>query len=410
MRHVGLLVIHWTTSGLGCSANLDHQLGDALDVLHGPLGIDTALKAVARIGGEIEATRTACDRLRPPESSLHIYVASIVRNSRGVAAHDASQRLNLGRIGDHAHRAIHRHGVAIQELELLARLAPAHIQAAVDLVQIKNVRRPPQLEHDVVGNVHQWGHAALAATCQTIHHPLRSFGRGIDVANHTTRKTAAQICCRNFYWQNAVIGDVDMRKRGCIQGRTGQSGQLTGHTIYAQAVGQIGRKLQCEQRVIQVQVVPHIGAQRCVSGQFHQATTFLRNLQLLGRAQHALALYTAQLAHFDDKGLAIFTRRQFGSDHCAGDANTYTRIGRTADNVQQFRLAHIDLAYTQTVSIGVLLRLFDFADHDASEGGSDRLQLFHFEPRHGERVGQLLGGQRWVAKTTQPGFWKLHGE
>ena len=109
----------------------------------------------------------------------------VVGHGRGVATHDAGQRLDLRIISDHAHLAIDRDSVAIEQLERLARLPPAHVQAAMNLVEVKNMRGTTQLEHHVVGNVHQRGHAALAATGQPVHHPLRRGGAGVDLPDHT---------------------------------------------------------------------------------------------------------------------------------------------------------------------------------------------------------------------------------
>ena len=110
----------------------------------------------------------------------------VVRHGRGVAAHDAGQRLDLRIVGDHAHFAIDRDGVAIEQLERLAGLPPAHVQAAMNLVEVKNMRRPAQLKHHVIGNIDQRSDAALAATGQPVHHPLRRGGAGVDLPDHTT--------------------------------------------------------------------------------------------------------------------------------------------------------------------------------------------------------------------------------
>jgi hypothetical protein len=56
----------------------------------------------------------------------------------------------------------------------------------------------------------------------------------------------------------------------------------------------------------------------------------------------------------------------------------------------------------------VLDGFLDFADHDLGERGRGGAQVFHLQPTHGERVGQLLGGQRRVAEFAQPGLGELH--
>ena len=53
--HVDALVVHRANGRVGCAANVNHQLRDALNVLHGQLRVHTTLKAVTGIGAEVEA-------------------------------------------------------------------------------------------------------------------------------------------------------------------------------------------------------------------------------------------------------------------------------------------------------------------------------------------------------------------
>ena len=54
--HVQFLVIHWARLSAWRAANIDHQLGDAFDVLDGIFRIDTAFKTMPRIRRKIVAT------------------------------------------------------------------------------------------------------------------------------------------------------------------------------------------------------------------------------------------------------------------------------------------------------------------------------------------------------------------
>jgi hypothetical protein len=66
-------------------------------------------------------------------------VARVVRHRGGIAAHDAGERFHSFVIGDHADLSIDFDRGAVEQLQLLARPAPAHLQAAVDLVEIEDV-------------------------------------------------------------------------------------------------------------------------------------------------------------------------------------------------------------------------------------------------------------------------------
>jgi hypothetical protein len=76
LGHVDLLVVHGAACGVRRAADVDDQLGDALDVFDGLPGIDAALEAVARIGREVVAARAAGNGLGPPESGFDVDVAS----------------------------------------------------------------------------------------------------------------------------------------------------------------------------------------------------------------------------------------------------------------------------------------------------------------------------------------------
>jgi NAD(P)H-nitrite reductase large subunit len=71
---------------------------------------------------------------------------------------------------------------------------------------------------------------------------------------------------------------------------------------------QIGRELEREQGVIEVEAGPNILAQGCTGSKLKQATMVVRELELSRRAQHALALNTTKLADLDQKGFAIVAR------------------------------------------------------------------------------------------------------
>ena len=407
--NVQRLVVDGADLCLWRAANVEHQLGDALDVLHRQLRVHTTFESVTRIGREVVATRAARDGCGPPEGGFDVDILGVIGHGGSVAAHDACERFDLAVVSDHADLLVHSHGVAIEQLERFARLAPAHLQAAVDFVQIKNMRRTTKLEHHVVGDVHQRAHAALTATRQAVHHPLRGLSLGVHALDHTTTETAAQVGSLDLHRQLVadLRGHHSWESRG-LQRRTGQGRHFAGNAVHAQAMRQIGRQLQRHQGVVQIQVLANILTQRRISGQLQQTAMVVGYLQLFGRAQHALAFHAAQLADFDQERFAVFTRRQFSPHHGARHTDAHAGIGRTTNNVQQGALPHVHLAHAQAVGVGVLHGFLDFTDHDFGERRSHRLELFHFKTRHGQGVGQLLGRQGRVAELAQPGFRKLH--
>ena len=103
------------------------------------------------------------------------------------------------------------------------------------------------------------------------------------------------------------IGHRNDRKLGLAQRCARECGQLARHAINAQAMRQIGRELEREQGVVQVQVRANVLTDRRISGQLQQTAVVVSNVQLFGRAKHALAFHAAQLAQFDQERFAVGT-------------------------------------------------------------------------------------------------------
>jgi hypothetical protein len=56
----------------------------------------------------------------------------------------------------------------------------------------------------------------------------------------------------------------------------------------------------------------------------------------------------------------------------------------------------------------VRLNLHHLRDHDMTEWWHDWLDLFHFKPRHGEQMRQLIRGELGVGQSAKPVFRELH--
>ena len=145
---------------------------------------------------------------------------------------------------------------------------------------------------------------------------------------------------------------------------------------------QIRRQLEREQHVVECQVIANVLTQRRIKRQLQQAAVVFRQFEFTRRAQHALAFYTPQLTDFDEERFAIFTGWQFSPHHGTRHLDANPGIGRTANDVQQSTLPHIDLAHLQLVGVGMLGSGLDFTDDDFCERRRDRFQLFYLQPSH----------------------------
>ena len=268
LRHGGLLVIDRTKGRVRGATNLGNQLADAFNVRHRESRVYTALKTVSGVGRKIEAARAPGHRRRPPKCGLDINLAGGIAHRRRVPAHDAGQRFDLLVVGNHADLGVQGNRVAVEQLELLAGAGPAHLQTTMDFFQIKDVRGAAQLEHHVVGNVHQRADAALPATRQPVHHPGGRLRLRIDVAHDASGKAAAQVGGSNLHRQNVGQTKRHGRNRRYLQRCACQRGHLTRHAQHAQAMRQVGREFEGEQRVVQLHVGADVLADRRIGSQF----------------------------------------------------------------------------------------------------------------------------------------------
>jgi len=63
--------------------------------------------------------------------------------------------------------------LAVQQNQLFTLFRHPHADARVDLGQIEGMQRLPQLEHHIVGDIHDRIDAADIRAAQALHHPQR---------------------------------------------------------------------------------------------------------------------------------------------------------------------------------------------------------------------------------------------
>eukprot|EP01022_Parablepharisma_sp_SALTPOND_P031134 TRINITY_DN785_c0_g5_i1.p2 TRINITY_DN785_c0_g5~~TRINITY_DN785_c0_g5_i1.p2 ORF type:complete len:1059 (-),score=367.39 TRINITY_DN785_c0_g5_i1:4151-7327(-) len=402
------LVVHRADAGVRRAADFQQQRGDALDMLDHGGEIDTALEAMRRIGREVVATGTALDRLREPEGGFQIDIGGLQRDGGGIATHDAGQGFDFLVVRDHTDPLIDFDGVAVEELQGFTLAAPAHIQAAVDLVEIEHVRGTTQFQHHIVGDVHQRRDRALAAALQALLHPLRRGCLGIEATNDAASETAAQVGRGNTHRQLLVQVGRDRLEGRRLQRAAGQGRDFTRHAQHRQAIGLVGGELDGELEVVQLQVVAEVLAHRRIVGQLQQATMVFGELELARRAQHALRLHATQLADLDLERLAIGTRRQHRAHHGARHLQANPHIGSAADDIEDAAGMDVDAADVQTIRIRVLGDFQHFTHDHIGEGGRDRFDFLDFQAGHGQQMRELIRRHVRIDHGTQPVFRELH--
>ncbi len=96
----------------------------------------------------------------------------VIGNTAALATHDPGQIIGTVGITDHQHGVIEGIGLLIEGFHLLTIMGQTDGQGiALDPVDVIGVQGAAQINHDVVGDIHQRGNRPLAHRGQTLLHP-----------------------------------------------------------------------------------------------------------------------------------------------------------------------------------------------------------------------------------------------
>ena len=233
------------------TADFQNEGRDALEVLGRGGWVHPTLESMARIGAELETLGTTTNGIGPPEGSLDKNILGLIGDGGSCPAHDAGQRHRPFCIGNHAHAGVECHGLAVEQLTGFALLRPAHGQACGCIdghegVEIEDMRWPTELEHHVIGDVHQGGDGPLTRLLQALRHPARRGGLGIHATNDPTRESAAQALGIWGTGDEWCVFNVGRHRGPTRRGEWNpqECREFTSHAQHGEAVAPVGGELQ----------------------------------------------------------------------------------------------------------------------------------------------------------------------
>ena len=357
-------------------------LGDALFVMAGGIGVlaQTAGGLADVVAGELGAFKQQ--------------LGGAVLDLAVQAAHNTGQRHGLGAVADDKVVGGQGELFFVQGGDLLAVLGAAHDDlAAFQRVHIKGVHRLTDLQHDIVGDVHNVGNAAQPAQGQPAAHPARGLAGG-DVVHIVADVARAQVRGLHSDGQARLGGLADGVVRcGHLQRLAQHGGNLTRNAQNALAVGAVGGDGDIKDIVVKPHNVLNGGAGYGVLGQIQQTVYLGAGVQVIIQAQlGAAAQHTVGLdAH---KGLCLDFNAagQRGAVQRGGSVHTGVNVGGTGGNLDVVTvIAAIHLA---DVQVGTLLRdtLGDNADNDLADLAAEVDKFLDLKAAVKQLALQLLGG------------------
>ena len=153
-RGSGGVPAYVTPSVDGAAAVLDEQLGDTVRGVRRQLRIDAALEAVTGIGVHAELAGAADDGAGNPMRSLKNtrVVDSVTRVVQPPITPPSATPVG---IGDDGEARIKRDFALVEQLQRFAGARMAHDQRSGKRAGVERMQRLPELEHHVIGDVHQ---------------------------------------------------------------------------------------------------------------------------------------------------------------------------------------------------------------------------------------------------------------
>ena len=252
------------------SADVQDELRGALHPLGGARKIDAALEAERRVARKRKPPRTARHRGRVEPRRFEENVDGRIGNRACVSAHDAPERERLPFVGDQEDIGGQTDLLPVQQFEPLAVAREPHDYVAVDRTVVESMQRLPELEHDEVGDIDDRGNRTQSAAFQALHHPGGRTRFGIHAADDAAAVARAGRGLLQADVSLVVLRHLRRRHRGFLERCAGQNRDFASDTTQAQAVAAVGRELERDELVVEVEHPPHIGTQRRLGGQREQ--------------------------------------------------------------------------------------------------------------------------------------------
>ena len=247
------LALHVSDRSRAPSADLHDELCRALDCAPAPAEVDAALEAVSGVAHESQPARLPLDHGRAPIRALQQHGCRRVADPRVLAAHDSGKSQRLRGVGDEQKVVVEIEHLLVEQRELLTGPREAHDDRSLEQTVVVRVQRLAELEHHVIGDVDDRGDRANPAAFEALLHPFGRRRARVDALDRSRHETRARLRVFDAHFALCARGDRYLGRRRQCDGDLGERGDLARDSEHRQAIRAIGRELQGEQRVVEVE-------------------------------------------------------------------------------------------------------------------------------------------------------------
>jgi len=373
------------------------QLRHAVRADAGEAELLALLEAKARLGAKCEPVSCTPDAHRVEHGRLDRDLGRRVRYLAVRATHDPRDADRALRVRDDQRLGAHLAHDVVEGLQLLAGLgAPDDDGSVVYGGPVESVRGLAELEHDVIGRVHDVADRAHSGRLEAHLDPVR---RGADLrsADPATHETRAELGLADVHAQ--MVGHRAARlvrlDPGPAHPPTRGGGHLPRETDQAERVAAVRLHVHVEHDV--AVELGQVATQRDVGRQDEDAFGVARDAQLVAGAEHALRR-DAHLLGLLDAPIA----RQDGAGQRDGHALSGSDVVRAAHDVQRLARPDRDRREMEPVRVRMVLDAEELAHHHRAPVGAPLFDLLHLHAQQGEAFRELLWGEVDVDVVAEP--------
>ena len=312
--------------------------------------IHPALEAAAGIAGKPEDLAGAGDPLGRKISDFEEDVRRRSADARVFAAHDPADVVDPLVVGDDGHEWLKDIFLLVEREHCFAFARGTRGEAAGQLRDVIRVGRPAEVQHYVIGDVHECRDRSLAGGLEASLHPL---GRRavLHPANRAAEEGGTAFRVLDPDRHRTGEAALDLRHRERLQLADPGGGEVARNSAHAHAVLPVGGDVYIEDGVFEAGICRECRSHRRICRQFDDAAVVLSELELARRAHHPPAFHAADGRDFERQVASrhVSTRRAEHAKHAG------MRIGRTAHDLDVLAGPRVHGQHLQLVGLRVLL-------------------------------------------------------
>ncbi len=263
--------------------DIQEQAGRSLHGRMLQLEVHAPLVAVRRVGVQRITARGARHGQRCEVGAFQKHVRRSGLNAAAFPAHDTGDGDRPVPVGDQQRVGVQPQLLPVEQGQALIRFCTPHHDTVTEPAEIERVHRLAELQHHVVGDVHDRIDAAHPAATQLLGEPERARGRWVDPPDHPAEISRAAISILDLDAERILHHRRDRLHLAGGNSDVVEHAHLPGQPPHAEAIAPIRREIQVDHHVVERQRLAQVVADTVAAVELEDAAVIVSKAQL-GRA------------------------------------------------------------------------------------------------------------------------------